>query len=114
MESKRFYKNELFKTLAYAGIAFFVIFSLVSEVPGSEETNISFETIAVALAFSGIPSGWTITGRLFGDWFIAGPIVLVVLLIRFMISVVIGVFALPVRVIYLIYMICTAPSDTDE
>ncbi len=114
MESKKFYKNELFKTLAYAGIAFFVVFSLISEKPGSDETTISFGTIAAALAFSGIPSGWAITGRLFGDWIITGSIGLVVLLIRFMISVVIGPFALPIRVIYLIYMICTVPSDTDE
>lgn len=102
--NREYYVEQLTKTLVYAVVAVIVsqIFLSVTSVP-------SASTIFASLFLAGIPSGWSIINHILGGWtIIGGPIGLAFLFIRFCLAVMIGIFALPIKVVYYIIKIRAA------
>ena len=83
--NKEYYVEQLTKTIAFAVVAV-----VVSQL----------------IFLAGIPSGWSIINHILGGWTIIGsPIGLIFLLFRFFLVVIIGIFALPIKIIYYIIKI---------
>ena len=102
--NKEYYVEQLTKTIAFAVVAV-----IVSELLLSVSSMPSNSTIFASLFLAGIPSGWSIINHILGGWtIIGGPIGLIFLLFRFFLAVMIGIFALPIKLIYYIIKIHAA------
>ena len=94
--NKEYYVEQLTKTIAFAVVAV-----IVSELLLSVSSMPSNSTIFASLFLAGIPSGWSIINHILGGWtIIGGPIGLAFLFIRFCLAVMIGIFALPIKIVY--------------
>lgn len=99
--NKEYYIEQLTKTIAFAVVAV-----IVSQLVLSVSSMPSSSTIFASLFLAGIPSGWSIINHILGGWtIIGGPIGLIFLLFRFFLAVIIGIFALPIKIIYYIIKI---------
>lgn len=99
--NKEYYIEQLTKTIAFAVVAV-----KVSQLVLSVSSMPSNSTIFASLFLAGIPSGWSIINHILGGWtIIGGPIGLIFLLFRFFLAVIIGIFALPIKIIYYIIKI---------
>lgn len=99
--NKEYYIEQLTKTIAFAVVAV-----IVSQLVLSVSSMPSNSTIFASLFLAGIPSGWSIINHILGGWtIIGGPIGLIFLLFRFFLAVIIGIFALPIKIIYYIIKI---------
>lgn len=102
--NKENYVEQLTKTIAFAVVAV-----IASQLLLSVSSMPSNSTIFASLFLAGIPSGWSIINHILGGWtIIGGPIGLIFLLFRFFLAVMIGIFALPIKIIYYIIKICAA------
>ena len=110
METKNYYKNQLTKTLLYAAISATIFVSIFAGIMSETEMSILPGVIA-GLFYAGVPSGWSITRKVFGGWFVTGVSGVVILVVRLMLSVVIGLFALPIQTIYYLSKIRTVPEE---
>ena len=99
MENTQYYKNQLNKTLVYAAISFVVFTSIFSGMMSNTGVSIMPGVLA-GIFYSGVPSGWAITRKVFGGWIVTGYIGIVLLVFRLMLSVIIGVFSLPIQIVY--------------
>lgn len=107
---KEYYKNQLIKTLVYAAISFTAFTSVFATILNGAGQPIFLAFIA-GVCYAGVPCGWSITGKAFGDWYITGTAGILVFILRLMLAVVIGVFALPIQVVRYSCKLRTA-SDT--
>lgn len=110
METKTYYKNQLTKTLLYAAISATIFISIFAGIMSNAEMSV-WPGVIAGLFYAGVPSGWSITGKVFGGWFVTGVAGVVILVVRLMLSVVIGLFALPIQTIYYLSKIGTAPEE---
>ena len=102
--NKEYYVEQLTKTIAFAVVAV-----IVSQLVLSVSSMSSDSSIFASLILAGIPSGWSIIDHILGGWTIwGGPIGLIFLLFRFFLAVIIGIFALPIKIIYYIIKIRAA------
>jgi hypothetical protein len=102
--NKEYYVEQLTKTIAFAVVAV-----IVSQLVLSVSSTPSDVSIFPSLLLAGIPSGWSIINHILGGWIIiGGPIGLIFLLFRFFLAVIIGIFALPIKIIYYIIKIRAA------
>ena len=99
MENTQYYKNQLNKTLLYAGISFVVFTSIFSGMMSESGASIMPGVLA-GIFYSGVPSGWAITRKVFGGWIVTGYIGIVLFVFRLMLAVIIGVFSLPIQIVY--------------
>ena len=99
--NREYHVEQLTKTLVFAVVAV-----IVSQIVLSVSSTSSDSSILVSLLLAGIPSGWSIINHILGGWtIIGGPIGLAFLFIRFCLAVMIGIFALPIKIIYYIIKI---------
>lgn len=99
--NREYYVEQLIKTVAFAVVAV-----IVSQIVLSVTSMPSDSAIFASLFLAGIPSGWSIISHILGGWtIIGGPIGLAFLFIRFCLAVMIGIFALPIKIIYYIIKI---------
>lgn len=110
MEVKNYYKNQLTKALLYAAISATIFISVFAGIMRETEMSI-WPGVIAGLFYAGVPSGWSITGKVFGGWFVTGVAGVIILVVRLMLSVVIGLFALPIQTIYYLSKIRTAPEE---
>lgn len=110
METKNYYKNQLTKTLLYAAISATIFVSIFAGIMREAQMSIGPGVVA-GLFYAGVPSGWSITGKVFGGWFVTGVAGVVILVVRLMLSVVIGLFALPIQTIYYLSKFHNAPEE---
>lgn len=110
MKTKKHYKNQLSKTLLYATISSVVFILIFVGIMNKSETSI-WPGVIAGLFYAGVPSGWSITGKVFGGWFVTGITGVVILVVRLMLAVVIGLFALPIQTIYYLCKIRTATEE---
>ena len=99
MENTQYYKNQLSKTLIYAVISFAIFTSIFVGIMGNSGASI-IPAVLAGILYSGIPSGWAITRKVFGGWIVTGYIGIVLLVFRLMLSVIIGVFSLPIQIVH--------------
>ena len=95
---REFYKKQLKKTLIHAAIAFFVFTSIFAGMMSESEQSI-LPAILAGICYAGVPCGWSITGKIFGGWYITGVVGICIVVLRLILAVVIGIFALPIKVI---------------
>lgn len=101
--NREYYVEQLIKTVAFAVVAV-IVSQIVLSVTSMPSDSATFASLFLA----GIPSGWSIITHILGGWtIIGGPIGLAFLFIRFCLAVMIGVFALPIKIIYYIIKIRT-------
>ena len=101
--NREHYVEQLIKTVAFAVVAI-----IASQIVLSATSMPSDAAIFASLLLAGIPSGWSIKNHILGGWtIIGGPIGLAFLFIRFCLAVMIGIFALPIKVIYYLIKIRT-------
>ena len=102
--NKEYYVEQLTKTIAFAVVAV-----IVSQLVLSVSSTPSDVSIFPSLLLAGIPSGWSIINHILGGWtIVGGPIGLAFLFIRFCLAVMIGIFALPIKIVYYIIKIRAA------
>lgn len=100
--NRGYYVEQLIKTVAFAVVAV-IVSQIVLSVTSMPSDSAAFASLFLA----GIPSGWSIISHILGGWtIIGGPIGLAFLFIRFCLAVMIGIFALPIKVFYYIIKIC--------
>lgn len=104
-EYREYYYGELKRTLTAAAIAFLVFVSIFANLMGGDVGAVVVSALS-GLAFSGLPCGWEITGKVFGGWYMTGVGGILVLFLRATLSGAIGVFALPIKLISLIKKCC--------
>lgn len=107
---KEFYKKQLKKTLIHAAIAFFVFTSIFAGMMSESEQSV-FPAIFAGICYAGVPCGWSITGKIFGGWYITGVVGICIVVLRLMLAVVIGIFALPIQIIRYSNKIRTSTDD---
>ena len=112
MENTQYYKNQLSKTLIYAVISFAIFTSIFVSMMGNTGASI-IPGLLAGVFYSGIPSGWAITRKAFGGWIVTGYIGIVLLVFRLMLSVIIGVFSLPIQIVYYAVKI-RSTQDTED
>ena len=95
---KEYYKEQLIKTLVYAAISFTAFTSVFATILNGAGQPI-FLAFVAGVCYAGVPCGWSITGKAFGDWYITGTAGILVFVLRLMLAVVIGVFALPIQIV---------------
>lgn len=99
---KEYHFNELLKTLIFSGVSFlaaFGLFGLLLREVNPSDKYAFLMGLFPALYFFGLPSGWSITKKLFGGWTVIGPLWIAVFFVRISITLVIGIVALPVNII---------------
>lgn len=99
MENNQYYKTQLKKTLVYAAISFVVFTSIFTGMMSMSGVSIMPGLLA-GIFYSGVPSGWAITRKVFGGWIVTGYIGIVLLVFRLMLSIIIGIFSLPIQIVY--------------
>lgn len=110
METKNYYKNQLTRTLLYAAISATIFISIFAGIMSETEMSI-WPGVIAGLFYAGVPSGWSITGKVFGGWFVTGIAGVVILVVRLMLSAVIGLFGLPIQIIHYLSKIRTATEE---
>lgn len=95
---KEFYKKQLKKTLIHAAISFFVFTSIFAGMMSESEQSV-LPAILVGICYAGVPCGWSITGKIFGGWYITGVVGICIVVLRLMLAIVIGIFALPIQIV---------------
>ena len=108
-ERKQFHFIELIKTLGFAMIAFFVSLSIMFEI-NSELTG----AILGAILFATLPSGWSISGKMFSGWIATGFWFVAILLLRVIVSVCIGIVAFPLKVIIHFVNCCVTSAEAKQ
>ncbi len=112
METKQYWKDKLTKTLVYAGIAYICTLMLFWFLLSETEQS-PFLSLLLALFYSGIPSGWSITKKVFGGVAIIGFWGIMLIIIRVMLSLVIGIFALPIQILIYATKYKSAPDNVE-
>lgn len=104
--NKQYYIEELRKTIIFAVIAVIVSMVVLSAMDGGMSSSGNF---MISLFLAGIPSGWSIIGHILGGWtIIGGTAGIIFMMIRFILAVMIGLFALPIKIVYYIFKIRSA------
>lgn len=108
---KEFYKKQLSKTLIHAAISFAIFTSIFAGMMSESEQSM-LPAILAGICYAGVPCGWSITGKIFGGWYITGVVGICIVVLRLMLAVVIGIFALPIQIMRYSNKLRTA-SDND-
>lgn len=97
-EDKEQYFSELKRTLIISGVSFAIFTTIFANLMGGDAIGVALAAV-VGLFYAGAPTGWAITGKAFDNWFASGQLGILMLILRAMLSIVIGIFAFPVKVI---------------
>lgn len=107
---KDYYKKQLKKTLIHAVIAFFIFTSIFIGMMSESEQSI-LPAIFAGICYAGVPCGWSVTGKIFGGWYITGVVGICIVVLRLILAVIIGLFALPIQIVRLNSKIRSATGD---
>lgn len=107
---KEFYKKQLSKTLIHAAISFAIFTSIFAGMMSESEQSV-LPAILAGICYAGVPCGWSITGKIFGGWYITGVVGICIVVLRLMLAVIIGLFALPIQIVRLNSKIRSASED---
>ena len=107
---KEFYKKQLSKTLIHAAISFAIFTSIFAGMMSESEQSV-LPAILAGVCYAGVPCGWYITGKIFGGWYITGVVGICIMVLRLMLAVIIGLFALPIQIVRLNSKIRSASED---
>lgn len=95
------YREEL-KRMLLKGLLGFVIGVAIAASMGPESGK-AVGCLMLGLYFAGLPYGWQLSGKVIGGWVVGSvPIMATALVVRILISLLVGCFAYPIALVYYI------------